>query len=82
MAKIFVKPKEGLRVLNPATKLPIPDEGMVVNSHLYWTRRQLDGDITISEKAFETMKKTKTRKNKSETSSSKQSLEVNNDSNI
>lgn len=43
---IFVKPAEGLRVVNPATGQPLPAEGEVVENGTYWIRRLDDGDVT------------------------------------
>jgi hypothetical protein len=43
---IFVKPAEGLRVVNPATGLPLPAEGDSVENGTYWIRRLNDGDVT------------------------------------
>lgn len=77
VSEIFIKPKKGLRVLNPATMLPISEDGQKVSKNSYWTRRQLDGDITISEVAEKTLKKATQSKNKN-----KDSKEVNNDGNI
>lgn len=43
---IFVKPAQGLRVVNPATGQPLPAEGEVVENGTYWIRRLDDGDVT------------------------------------
>lgn len=56
VSKFYVKPKDGLRVLNPATMQPIAAEGEKVAKDPYWKRRQLDGDITISEQAFKKLR--------------------------
>jgi ASC-1-like (ASCH) protein len=49
MATIRVKPKPGLRVLNPALIPlgPLPVDGAVVEDSIYWRRRIADGDVVI-----------------------------------
>lgn len=42
---MFVKPAEGLRVLDPASKQPLPAEGREVPAVPYWHRRLRDGDV-------------------------------------
>lgn len=44
---IFVRPKAGLLVPDPATKDFLPEEGRSVESSIYWKRRIADGDVTI-----------------------------------
>ena len=62
-----VKPKAGLLVRDPETKLHIPKEGMVVPKNCYWMRRVLCGDVEeveeVGEKKAEPVKKKK-EKNK------------------
>lgn len=46
MARIHLKPaRRGLRVINPATNVPLPDEGAHVVPGQYWNRRLRDGDV-------------------------------------
>jgi hypothetical protein len=49
MSLIYVKPKDLRRVRNPEAipPSPLPLEGAVVSSSVYWTRRILDGDVEI-----------------------------------
>jgi hypothetical protein len=43
---MIVKPKEGLRVLIPGTKRPLPPDGIDVSAtDLYWRRRINQGDV-------------------------------------
>ncbi|MBV2180892.1 MAG: DUF2635 domain-containing protein [Castellaniella sp.] len=43
---MYVKPKAGLRVIDPVRKQFMPDEGMQVDDFdLYWVRRLRDGDV-------------------------------------
>lgn len=46
MARIHIKPaRPGLRVVDPATNVAIPDEGAHVVAGQYWDRRLADGDV-------------------------------------
>lgn len=45
MNKITVKPSEGARVLNPATRQPLPAEGASVPRSTYWLRRIAAGEV-------------------------------------
>lgn len=47
--KTLIKPKEGLIILNPLTKLNLKVEGDLVDMNTYWRRRILDGDVEIVE---------------------------------
>ena len=50
MSRIFVKPVNGQRVLDPAVlpdPLPLPAEGKSVVPSTYWTRRVADGSVVI-----------------------------------
>ena len=48
-AKIRIRPaREGLIVLDPATRQPIPPEGLVVLPSSYWARRLSDGDVVLA----------------------------------
>ncbi|MDH4122375.1 MAG: DUF2635 domain-containing protein [Deltaproteobacteria bacterium] len=49
MAKIFIKPGPGLRVLDPATGNPLPPEGLLVEDGTHWRRRLNDGDVEAVE---------------------------------
>lgn len=43
-----VKPKDGMRVRHPASKLVIPDDGINVDAgDLYWRRRIEHGDVEV-----------------------------------
>lgn len=53
MKKVFVKPKEGLRVVKPETRLQLAAEGEEVIDSSYWRRREMDGDVTIEEAKVE-----------------------------
>lgn len=45
---MFVKPKDGLIVRDPATKRIIAAEGSEVPQSGYWMRRLRDGDVEIT----------------------------------
>jgi hypothetical protein len=47
--QIYVKPKAGLKIMNPVTKRAISAEGEMVVSSSYWSRRISDGDIEVIE---------------------------------
>ena len=49
MELIFVRPAPGARVRDPATKKPIPDAGLLVESSGYWQRRIRVGDVVVCE---------------------------------
>lgn len=42
---IFVRPKAGLKITDPATKGFLPEEGRAVEPSIYWERRLNDGDV-------------------------------------
>lgn len=44
---MFVKPKEGRSVHDPARGDLLPAEGRNVDESQYWYRREIDGDIEI-----------------------------------
>lgn len=46
--KILVKPKAGLKVVDPTTGKALPTTGLVVEDSTYWRRRERDGDVAIS----------------------------------
>lgn len=46
---MFVKPADGLRVLDPRHKQPLPADGREVPDNAYWTRRLRDGDVIAAE---------------------------------
>jgi hypothetical protein len=48
MKKVFVKPKKGTVVIDPVTRLNIPDEGAEVTFSTYFSRRIKDGDLIVA----------------------------------
>ena len=44
---MFVKPKKGRSVHDPARGDLLPEEGRNVEDSQYWYRREIDGDIAI-----------------------------------
>lgn len=44
---IHIKPRAGLRVPDPATGQPLPEDGARVADTSYWRRRIADGDAEI-----------------------------------
>lgn len=42
---MFVKPKDGRKVIDPATYRELPVEGKEVPRSAYWLRRIKDGDV-------------------------------------
>lgn len=46
---MFVKPKEGLKIVDLIKKDFLPPEGREVADDLYWHRLIRDGDITIAD---------------------------------
>lgn len=42
--KIFLVPADGLRVVDPVTRKPLPPEGGWVLDTVYWQRRVREGD--------------------------------------
>ena len=47
MAGIFLIPKSGLQVRDPADGQPLPADGKTVRDSGYWRRRLRDGDVTL-----------------------------------
>lgn len=45
--KIFVRPKDGVKVRDPITMAHIPELGASVERTSYWLRRIKDGDVSI-----------------------------------
>ena len=45
-----VEPVAGARVLDPATRKPLPAEGATVPMKQYWLRRLLKGDVQLVKK--------------------------------
>ena len=45
MATLHLKPAEGLRVVDPLTRQPLPPGGDQVEASTYWFRRLKDGDV-------------------------------------
>ena len=50
MTTLFLKPKNGARVLDPDQRppRPLPETGTRVNDNLYWRRRISEGVVEIS----------------------------------
>jgi hypothetical protein len=46
---MFVKPRNGLRVLRPDSRRPLPAEGAEVADDFYWNRRIAHGDVEVAE---------------------------------
>lgn len=46
--KIFVKPKEGLKVRDPATKNHLPQAGAEVEQSPYWAKRIADKSVELA----------------------------------
>ena len=45
-----ITPKEGLKVMNPATMRGVPTDGIVITDiTTYWDNRLKDGDVTIED---------------------------------
>ena len=47
MSKVIIIPREGLRVKDPKTLLPVPATGLKVSLDRYWKRRLNAGDVTV-----------------------------------
>lgn len=45
MSKITLKPAHDRRVVDPATRKPLPAEGDTVTRNVYWLRRLREGDV-------------------------------------
>lgn len=45
MGTLHIKPAEGLRVVDPATRQPLPPEGDQVEASTYWYRRLRERDV-------------------------------------
>lgn len=54
---MFVKPKENLLVIDPATKKPLPPEGTTVTESSYWRRRIAAKDVSVGEPPVTAAKK-------------------------
>jgi len=66
---VKIKPIEGVKVFNPATKLHIDSEGAEVILSTYWRRIIKSGDVeVIQEKTKEKVSKPKKTKNNIEKS--------------
>jgi len=59
---LYLKPADGLTVIDPATGKALPAEGMPVESSLYWMRRLREGDVTELQTQLEAPAKTPTKK--------------------
>ncbi|MCW5666479.1 MAG: DUF2635 domain-containing protein [Piscinibacter sp.] len=44
---MHVKPADGLTVLDPETRQPLPAEGATVANTTYWARRLRDQDVVL-----------------------------------
>jgi hypothetical protein len=44
---ITVRPRNGIKLFDPASKAHLPAEGAEVESSIYWERRLLDGDAIL-----------------------------------
>lgn len=52
---MLVKPREGVKVRDPVSKLHIPEAGIEVpNTDTYWARRLADGDVVEVKPAAKT----------------------------
>lgn len=53
MTIIHVLPVEGQRVVDPATRKPLPKEGLVMDANApeatHWHRREVDGEVRFVE---------------------------------
>lgn len=46
---MFVKPKKGLRILDPRLRDRLPEDGREVpDGDVYWNRLLIDGDIVLA----------------------------------
>lgn len=52
--KIKIKPKTGLKIVDPETNRALPVEGLEVEQTTYWLRRLSEGDVILSEEKEET----------------------------
>jgi hypothetical protein len=48
MARIFVKPRDGMVVRDPRSMIPLKPEGEWKDSHVQWDRYARFGDVTIT----------------------------------
>lgn len=49
MKQIKIKPKAGVKVVKPDTKLALAEQGEIVIQDSYWLRRLADGDVLLCE---------------------------------
>ncbi|WP_421793407.1 DUF2635 domain-containing protein [Hydrocarboniphaga effusa] len=49
MNTVFLIPKKGVSVPNPATGTSLPEDGADVTLDVYWQRRINDGDVEIAD---------------------------------
>ena len=59
MREGIIKPKEGLRVINPENMKPIPPIGIRTMVTSYWQRRINEGDVIFTPKGESINKKGK-----------------------
>lgn len=45
--KIVIKPKAGLKILNPVSMLHLPESGELVEHSSFWARRLKDGSVEL-----------------------------------
>jgi len=61
MEMLFVRPAPGMRVRDPATRAPIPEEGVLVPHTGYWERRIRTGDVVVAEPPVAPQPKSKSK---------------------
>ena len=60
--KIFIKPKEGLKVVKPETAQHLKAEGEHVEQSTYWLKRIAEGDVTLIEEKEQKQESPKAKK--------------------
>lgn len=45
--KKLIKPRKGVRVINPANRKPLPEKGARLEVTTYWVRRWSEGEVSI-----------------------------------
>lgn len=48
MKRVFIKPRDGVRVRDPQSNEYISQDGQALFCSAYWKRREADGDVQIS----------------------------------
>lgn len=59
---LHVKPADGLLVLDPETREPLPAEGATVHNTTYWARRLRDHDVVLLPAAAPALKAVSTKR--------------------